>query len=86
LRSERDLSLKIKQNFIHRLVPGEPIYDLFAAWKKATLEIGPMQVWGMRQWFTASAQNLATRGYKVNLQRKWLSKGWLIWQLDNLSR
>ncbi|MGB0387116.1 MAG: hypothetical protein ACPGWR_20050 [Ardenticatenaceae bacterium] len=70
----------LPKNYIHRVVPGEPIYDFFHAWKQTTSQTRPLQVWGLRQWFAASAQQLAARGYPINTHRKWLTKGWLIWQ------
>jgi hypothetical protein len=70
----------LPKNYIHRVVPGQPIYDFFQAWKQAALETRPLKVWGRRQWFAAAAKNLATRGYAINLRRKWLAKGYLIWE------
>jgi hypothetical protein len=70
----------LPKNYIHRVVAGEPIYDFFQTWKQASLETSPLQVWGPRHWFMASARNLAERGYGVSLRRKWLRHGWLIWQ------
>lgn len=71
----------LPKNYIHRVVPGEPIGEFFAAWKAAYAETSPIQTWGLRQWFAASAKGLARRGYKINLRMKWLSKGWMIWEL-----
>jgi hypothetical protein len=70
----------LPKNLIHRVVPGEPIYDFFEAWKRAALETSPVQVWGSRQWFGASAHKLAEHGYSVRLNRKWLQRGYLVWQ------
>lgn len=70
----------LPKNYIHRVVPGEPIGEFFAAWKAAYAEASPMQTWGLRAWFSASAEGLARRGYQINLRRKWLGKGWLIWK------
>lgn len=70
----------LPKNYIHRMVPDEPIYDFFTAWKAAVAETSPMQTWGLRQWFIASAESLSRRGYRIKLRRKWLSKGWLIWE------
>ena len=39
------------------------------------------KVYGLRQWFIHSAESLAQKGYKINLQKKFLSKGWLIREL-----
>jgi hypothetical protein len=70
----------LPKNYIHRVVPGEPIFDFFAAWKAAAAETSAMQTWGLRQWYIAAAEALAKRGYHINLRRKWLSKGWMIWE------
>jgi hypothetical protein len=70
----------LPKNYIHRVVAGEPICDFFAAWKAAAAETSPMQTWGLRQWYIAAAESLAGRGYHINLRRKWLSKGWMIWE------
>jgi hypothetical protein len=37
-------------------------------------------VYGLRQWFVAAAESLARKGFKINLQKKFLSKDWLIWE------
>ena len=70
----------LPKNYIHRVVPGEPIHDFFAAWKAATAETAAIQAWGLRQWYVAAAEALSGRGYRINLRRKWLSKGWMIWE------
>ena len=75
-----EFQTRLPKNLIHRMVPGEPICDFFQAWRQAALETQAVKVWGLRQWFMAAAENLAARGYRINLRRKWLSKGWLIWQ------
>jgi hypothetical protein len=71
----------LPRSLIHRVVPGEPIFDFLQAWKQAALETGPVRVWGSRQWFAASARKLGEQGYRVNLRRKWLRRGTLIWHL-----
>lgn len=73
----------LPKNYIHRVVPGEPIFDFFAAWKAAAAETSPMQTWGLRQWYIAAAERLAARGYCLNLRRGWLSRGWMIWERPN---
>ena len=70
----------LPKNLIHHVIPGEPIHDFFEAWKRAAAETVHAKVYGLRQWFTSTAEGLAARGYKVDLHRKWLSKGWLIWR------
>jgi hypothetical protein len=69
----------LPKNYIHHVIAGEEIHDFFEAWKRSAAEASPAKVWGLRRWFIASAETLAAKGYKINLQRKWLAKGWLIW-------
>jgi len=68
----------LPKNYIHHVVKGEPIYDFFEAWKKSAAETSAAKVYGLRQWFINSAESLARKGFKINLQKKFLSKGWLI--------
>jgi len=70
----------LPKNLIHRVLPGESIHDFFEAWKRSAKETASMKVYGTRQWFVASAESLAQKGYRVNLQRKFLAKGYLVWE------
>ena len=72
----------LPKNLIHRVVPGEPIYNFFEAWKGATAETAATKTYGAKQWFTAAAERLIERGYAVASQRKWLTRGFLIWKLE----
>jgi len=72
----------LPKNFIHRVVPGEPIYKFFEAWKGAAAETAATKTYGPKQWFIAAAERLAERGYAVASQRKWLARGFLIWKLE----
>ena len=76
-----DFQAVLPKNYVHHVVPGEPIYDFFDAWKQSTAETSAMKTYGLRQWFVQSAEALAQKGYKVNLQKKFLSRGWLRWEL-----
>jgi hypothetical protein len=60
-------------------VQGELIYDFFEAWKRSVAETASAKVFGLKQWFTVSVESLAAKGYKIDLHKKWLEKGWLIW-------
>jgi hypothetical protein len=71
----------LPKNYIHHVVPGEVIFDFFETWKRSAAETISARVWGQQQWFRDSALELAERGYQVNVNRKWLSKGWLIWNV-----
>jgi hypothetical protein len=71
----------LPKNLIHHVVQGEPIYDFFEAWKRSAKETAAMKIYGAKQWFVASAKALAQKGYAINLQRKFLSKGYLMWNM-----
>jgi hypothetical protein len=72
----------LPKNLIHHVLPGEAAYDFFEAWKGAAAETAAMKTYGPRQWFIAAGERLVERGYAIASQRKWLTKGFLIWKLD----
>jgi hypothetical protein len=76
----------LPKNYIHHVSPGEPIYDFFEAWKQSAAETSAMKAYGFRQWFIHSAESLARKGYKINLQKKFLSRGYLIWEQEKVSQ
>lgn len=73
----------LPKNLIHHVVPGQPIYDFFEAWKGSAAETAAMKTYGPKQWFIAAGERLVERGYAIASQRKWLTKGFLIWKLDS---
>lgn len=77
-----DFQTILPKNYIHHVVQGEPIYDFFEAWKQSAAETAAMKIYGAKQWFITAAERLAERGYAIESQRKWLTKGYLIWKLD----
>ena len=70
----------LPKNFIHRMIPGEPIHSFMQAWKTAACQTMPFKAFGLRQWFSASAHALALDGYRIELRRRFLNKGFLFWQ------
>ncbi len=74
-----DFQAVLPKNYIHHVVQGELIYDFFEAWKRSAVETASAKVFGLKQWFAASAEGLAAKGYKIDLHKKRLAKGWLIW-------
>lgn len=68
----------LPKNYIHHVIPGDAVYQFFDNWKLASAETSPLQVWGYQQWFIAAAISLARRGYKIDLRKKFLSRGWMI--------
>jgi len=75
-----DFQTILPKNFIHRVVKGEPIFDFFEAWKRSAAETSATRIYGAKQWFIATAERLAERGFEIATQRKWLTKGFLIWK------
>ena len=74
----------LPKNYIHRMVKGEPIHDFFEAWKRAAAGTVHAKTFGPRQWFIAAAEALAQRGFRVDVRRKFLSKGLQIWYFEQL--
>ena len=69
----------LPKNYIHRVVKGDPIFDFFEAWKRSAAETAHAKTFGLKQWFAASAEALSQKGFDVDMHKKWLSKGYLIW-------
>ncbi|NDJ76081.1 MAG: class I SAM-dependent methyltransferase [Chloroflexi bacterium] len=70
----------LPKNCIHRMLPGERIFAFLDAWKRAAAETAAYQSWGLRQWFIASAERLAAYGFPVEVRRRWLRQGFLLWK------
>jgi hypothetical protein len=70
----------LPKNYIHRMVPGEPIHGFLTAWRRCFLAAQPLRVWGPRQLFVAAARQLADHGYSIDGRRKLLSKGYVMWR------
>lgn len=71
----------LPKNLIHRMMPGEWIYDFFENWKQAARTTAPMQTWGLRPWFAAAAETLRAQGVPVDPARWWLRHGYLVLML-----
>lgn len=68
----------LPKNFIHRMVPGEPIERFFRQWQQAYRETLPYRTWGVRQHFIQTARRLGEMGVKVGLRPRHLSEGFLV--------
>ena len=75
-----DFQTILPKDLIHQVIPGTPIYNFFVHWKQATWETIGQRTWGLRTWFAASAQRLAESGYGIDLRRRWLARGYLVWK------
>jgi hypothetical protein len=74
-----DFQAVLPKNYIHHVVQGELIYDFFEDWKRSAAETSAAKTFGLKQWFAASLENLAEKGYKIDFRKRWLAKGWLVW-------
>lgn len=71
----------LPKNYIHRMTPGEPIYEFFQAWQRAADETSAMQAWGIRQWFVTAIKRLREQGHSVQLTPRWWRHGYLVVEL-----
>ena len=76
-----DFQAVLPKNFIHHVIKGEPIHDFFEAWKESAAETSHAKAYGLRQWFIAAAEVLSAKGFVIDLRKKWLGKGYLIWEI-----
>lgn len=73
----------LPKNYIHRVVPGEPIFEFLSQWKSAAANATALQVWGTRQWFAATADAMQASGLPLRLSYKWWRLGYLMVQLPD---
>ena len=72
----------LTKNYIHRMVPGEEIYEFMERWKAACRNQSPMRTYGLRSLFTASARELRSAGYRIDLRPQLLRRGFLYWHVS----
>ncbi|MCS6828734.1 MAG: hypothetical protein NZ553_19145 [Caldilinea sp.] len=70
----------LPKNLIHRMQPGEMIYDFLEAWKHAAQVTAHERVWGERRRFVAAGQKVRAYGFCVDVRRRWLARGYLLLQ------
>lgn len=75
----------LPKNLIHRMVEGEPIEAFFSAWEQTAKQTIAHKEFGLRQWFIAAAQELPEHGYEIDLRKKMLKSGFLVWKNPNLT-
>lgn len=75
-----DFQPVLPKRYIHRMLPGEPIHDLFSAWRAAWLACLPERVWGARRLFVATAEELARQDAAVLAPRRLTRRGYLLWR------
>ncbi len=72
----------LTKNFIHEIGTGSPIDRFMADWKHACDQTIGMKTWGLRQWFSASAQVLVQKGYEIWLKKSFQRQGFLLWRWE----
>ena len=70
----------LTKNYIHRMVPGEKIYEFIERWKTACRNQAPMRTYGLRTLFCAAAGELSAAGYAIDLRPQLLRRGFLLWK------
>lgn len=75
---------RLPKSFIHRVLPGDPVFRFVEDFKAAARDARPTAVWGPRAWFTATGHALRARGYDVARPGAWLRQGWLVWRNPDL--
>ncbi|MBQ6509301.1 MAG: hypothetical protein IJI07_07495 [Flexilinea sp.] len=68
----------LTKNCIHRMVPGEQIYEFMERWKTACRNQAPMRTYGLRALFCAAAGELRDTGYAIDLRPQLLRRGFLL--------
>ena len=73
----------LPKSLIHHVIPGDPVFEFFEAWKQAAAATSSAKVFGLRQWFAAAARELRySTNNRIELGAKWLKQGWLIHYFD----
>ena len=68
----------LTKNYIHRMIPGERIYEFMERWKTACRNQAPMRTYGLRTLFCAAAKELSAAGYSIDLRPQLLRRGFLL--------
>ena len=76
LEDVRDFQTVLPKRLIHRVTPGEPVFELFADWSAAWRDTAAAP----RHWQAAGAL-LAERRSDVSAPVRWLRRGALVWRL-----
>ena len=74
----------LPKDLIHEMEPCTAIYDFFEQWKASIRDHRSWADWGLRQWFVAAAHGLRKRGFAVDLNRRRLRQGFLVWRSPEL--
>jgi hypothetical protein len=72
----RDFQAVLPKRWIHRVTPGEAVFDLFEDWSAAWRDAAAMP-----RRFQAAGQMLAERRSDVSAPSRWLRRGALLWRL-----
>ena len=75
----------LTKNYIHRMIPGERIYEFMERWKMACRNRSPMRSFGLRSLFCAAAEELRDAGYLIDLRPQLLRRGFLYWKTERTS-
>lgn len=70
----------LTKNYIHRMIPGEEIFEFMENWKAACRYSAPIRSFGLRAFFCAAAEELQHSGYRIDMRPQLLRRGFLYWR------
>ncbi len=70
----------LTKNYIHRMIPGEPIFEFMEKWKTACRNCAPMRSYGLRSLFCAAAAEMRDQGFLIDMRPQLLRRGFLYWK------
>ncbi len=73
----------LTKNYIHRMIPGEEIYEFMEKWKTICRNLSPLRAYGLRALFCASAHELRKNGYLIDTRPQLLRRGFLFWKKNS---
>ncbi len=67
----------LTKNYIHRMVPGESVYEFMEKWKTVCRNRAPIRSFGLRSLFCAAAADLRAQGWLIDMRPQLLRRGFL---------
>lgn len=78
--SPRELQAVLPKNHIHRMVPGEAIFELMEDWEQTWNSTAHHATFGPLCHWAAAGRELMQRRPDVLHRAAWLRRGWLFWR------
>lgn len=72
----------LTKNYIHQMAADSEIFEFIEDWKNACQTHTAFRLFGLRQFFTVTAHEMADRGWDIDLRPSLLSRGFLLWKFN----